>query len=211
VLLLRVPWKRHLQAARNNILTFQNYSIEAKITVFWDMMPCSLVENYQPCDQVGVAITFCIRKIIGSNLGQEAGCPTLILKKKMKGGSRECLAVCVSPPTSFCSEIESRYSCGIQAGRPGFDSRQCKIFLFSTASRSALGPKQIQSGRGMNLLCVCYENTLLSIFLCVTLSLEGAGIATNSELNDREVGVRILPQSRIFCSLLLQDRLWRST
>jgi hypothetical protein len=32
----------------------------------------------------------------------------------------------------------SRYSDGLRAGRPGFDSRQCKIFLFSTASRLAL-------------------------------------------------------------------------
>jgi hypothetical protein len=28
------------------------------------------------------------------------------------------------------------------AGRPGFDFRQCKIFLFSTASRPALGSTQ---------------------------------------------------------------------
>jgi hypothetical protein len=27
----------------------------------------------------------------------------------------------------------------LRAGRPGFDSRQCKIFLFSTASRPTLG------------------------------------------------------------------------
>jgi hypothetical protein len=33
----------------------------------------------------------------------------------------------------------SWYSDGLWAGRPGFDSWQCKIFLFSTASRPALG------------------------------------------------------------------------
>jgi hypothetical protein len=31
---------------------------------------------------------------------------------------------------------------GIQAGRPGFDSQQCKSFLFSTASRPTPGPTQ---------------------------------------------------------------------
>jgi hypothetical protein len=31
---------------------------------------------------------------------------------------------------------------GLQAGRPRFDSRQCKIFLFSTASRPTLEPTQ---------------------------------------------------------------------
>jgi hypothetical protein len=30
----------------------------------------------------------------------------------------------------------------LRAGRPGFDSQQCKIFLFSTASRPTLGPTQ---------------------------------------------------------------------
>jgi hypothetical protein len=37
--------------------------------------------------------------------------------------------------------ISSRYSDGLRAGRPGFDSWQCKIFL-STASRPALGVTQ---------------------------------------------------------------------
>jgi hypothetical protein len=36
----------------------------------------------------------------------------------------------------------SRNSDGLRAGRPGFNSRQYKIFLFSTASRSAVGPTQ---------------------------------------------------------------------
>jgi hypothetical protein len=36
----------------------------------------------------------------------------------------------------------SRYSDGLRAGRPAFDSRQCKIFLFSTASRPTLRPTQ---------------------------------------------------------------------
>jgi hypothetical protein len=36
----------------------------------------------------------------------------------------------------------SRYSDELQAGRPGFDSRQCKIFLISTASTPTLGPTQ---------------------------------------------------------------------
>jgi hypothetical protein len=36
----------------------------------------------------------------------------------------------------------SRYTNKLQAGRPGFDSQQRKIFLFSTASRQALGPTQ---------------------------------------------------------------------
>jgi hypothetical protein len=36
----------------------------------------------------------------------------------------------------------SQYSDGLQAGLPGFDSQQCKIFLFSTASRPTLGPTQ---------------------------------------------------------------------
>jgi hypothetical protein len=35
-----------------------------------------------------------------------------------------------------------RYSDGLWAGRPGFDFRQCKIYLFYTASRPALGPTQ---------------------------------------------------------------------
>jgi hypothetical protein len=38
--------------------------------------------------------------------------------------------------------LRSRYSDGVRAGRPGFDFRQCKIFLFSTASRLALGSTQ---------------------------------------------------------------------
>jgi hypothetical protein len=33
--------------------------------------------------------------------------------------------------------IKSRYSYGLHG--PGFDSRQCKIFLFSTTSRPVLG------------------------------------------------------------------------
>jgi hypothetical protein len=58
----------------------------------------------------------------------------------------------------------SRYSDGLWAGRPGFDSRQRKeILLYFTASRPALGPTQppIQwvpeslypgsSGRGVKL------------------------------------------------------------
>jgi hypothetical protein len=36
----------------------------------------------------------------------------------------------------------SRYGDGLRAGWPGFDSRQCNISLFSTASRPALGPTQ---------------------------------------------------------------------
>jgi hypothetical protein len=36
----------------------------------------------------------------------------------------------------------SRYSDGLRAGRPRFDSRQWKIFLFSTASRPTVGPIQ---------------------------------------------------------------------
>jgi NADH:ubiquinone oxidoreductase subunit K len=39
--------------------------------------------------------------------------------------------------------IKAAYSCsseGLRTGRLGFDSRQCKIFPFSTASRPALGP-----------------------------------------------------------------------
>jgi hypothetical protein len=36
----------------------------------------------------------------------------------------------------------SRYNDGLRAERPRFDSRQDKIFLFSTASRPALGPTQ---------------------------------------------------------------------
>jgi hypothetical protein len=34
------------------------------------------------------------------------------------------------------------FSNGLQAGRPGFDSRQYKIFLFSTVSRLTLGTTQ---------------------------------------------------------------------
>jgi hypothetical protein len=34
------------------------------------------------------------------------------------------------------------YSDGLRAGWPGFDSQHGKIFLFSTASRAALGPNQ---------------------------------------------------------------------
>jgi hypothetical protein len=36
----------------------------------------------------------------------------------------------------------SRYSDGLRIGVPGFDSRQCTIILFSTASRQILGPRQ---------------------------------------------------------------------
>jgi hypothetical protein len=52
--------------------------------------------------------------------------------------------------TGLCNFL-SGYSVGVstnfigsfvRAGRPGFDSRQCKIFLFSTASRPALGSTQ---------------------------------------------------------------------
>jgi hypothetical protein len=35
-----------------------------------------------------------------------------------------------------------RDSDGLRAGRPGFDSRQCMIFLFSIAYRPTLGPTQ---------------------------------------------------------------------
>jgi hypothetical protein len=38
--------------------------------------------------------------------------------------------------------LTSRYSDGSLAGRSGFDSRQFKISLFSTASRPTLGPSQ---------------------------------------------------------------------
>jgi hypothetical protein len=37
--------------------------------------------------------------------------------------------------------IYRQYSDGLWTGRPGFDSRQCKIFLFATASRPASHPK----------------------------------------------------------------------
>jgi hypothetical protein len=40
---------------------------------------------------------------------------------------------------------KGRYSDGILAGRPGFDSRHCKIFLFSIAPRPTLGPSQSPS------------------------------------------------------------------
>jgi hypothetical protein len=48
------------------------------------------------------------------------------------------------------NDLRSRYSDGLRSERPGFDSRHCKIFLFSTASRPALGPTQppIQWVRG---------------------------------------------------------------
>jgi hypothetical protein len=36
----------------------------------------------------------------------------------------------------------SRNTDGLSAGRPGLDSRQCKICLFSTASRPNIGPTQ---------------------------------------------------------------------
>jgi hypothetical protein len=36
----------------------------------------------------------------------------------------------------------AQYSDRLQAGQPSFDSWQGKIFLFSTASRPALGPTQ---------------------------------------------------------------------
>jgi hypothetical protein len=36
----------------------------------------------------------------------------------------------------------AQYIDGLRAGLPGFDSRQCKIFLFTTASRPKLGPTQ---------------------------------------------------------------------
>jgi hypothetical protein len=36
----------------------------------------------------------------------------------------------------------SRYNDGLRAGRPGFKSRQGKIFLFYIASRPTLGPNQ---------------------------------------------------------------------
>jgi hypothetical protein len=42
---------------------------------------------------------------------------------------------------SFSTGV-SWYNDGLQAGRPGFDSRHYKIFLFSTVSRQALGPTQ---------------------------------------------------------------------
>jgi hypothetical protein len=41
----------------------------------------------------------------------------------------------------------SRYSNGQRVGRPGFDSRQCKNFLFSTASRPALEPNHLSTQR----------------------------------------------------------------
>jgi hypothetical protein len=36
----------------------------------------------------------------------------------------------------------SRYSNRLQTGWPGFDSQECMIFLFSTASKPNLGPTQ---------------------------------------------------------------------
>jgi hypothetical protein len=41
----------------------------------------------------------------------------------------------------------SRYSDGLRAEQPGFDYRQCKIVLFSAASRPALGPTQSPAQR----------------------------------------------------------------
>jgi hypothetical protein len=50
---------------------------------------------------------------------------------------------CVSIANYYEPGQLNRYSDGLRAGRPGFDSRQGQeIFLFSTASRSALRPTQ---------------------------------------------------------------------
>jgi hypothetical protein len=38
--------------------------------------------------------------------------------------------------------LRSRYRDGLRTGGPGFDFRQCKIFLLSTASGPTLGPTQ---------------------------------------------------------------------
>jgi hypothetical protein len=40
------------------------------------------------------------------------------------------------------NDLRSRHSDRLRAGRPGFDSRNDEIFLFSTPSRPALGPTQ---------------------------------------------------------------------
>jgi hypothetical protein len=64
--------------------------------------------------------------------------------------------------TGSCEHGESgylsRYNTVLRAGRPGFDSWQDKVFLFSTASRTALGPTRpsIQwvpgtGGRGISM------------------------------------------------------------
>jgi hypothetical protein len=49
------------------------------------------------------------------------------------------------PSTPHCHNI-CRYSDGLRAWRPGFDFRQCKIFLFSTASRPTLSPTHPMGG-----------------------------------------------------------------
>jgi hypothetical protein len=47
-------------------------------------------------------------------------------------------------PSKRWSVVSCHYSDGLQAGRTGFDSRKRQnIFLYSTASRAALGPTQL--------------------------------------------------------------------
>jgi hypothetical protein len=94
------------------LLMSQNYSIETKITVSWEMMPRSLVENYRPSEQVGIAITFYmedhrIESWPGDWRFMRVPC---------------CLSIYPHPPV-FIRLIGSWYSYGIQAGRPGFNSR----------------------------------------------------------------------------------------
>jgi hypothetical protein len=55
-----------------------------------------------------------------------------------------CLIVVPLSPgeNPFAVKINNNNTDGLVAVRPAFDSRQFKIFLYSTASRSALGPSQ---------------------------------------------------------------------
>jgi hypothetical protein len=63
----------------------------------------------------------------------------------------------------------SRFSHGLRAGRPGFDSRQGKIFVISSAFRQALGPISLLSNGYLGLFLRWYGgrgvkmNTLLPL------------------------------------------------
>jgi hypothetical protein len=57
--------------------------------------------------------------------------------------SVSCPLLCLHSVYFSALTVEwSRYSDGLRAGRPGFDSRQCKNLLSHTASRLTLGPTQ---------------------------------------------------------------------
>jgi hypothetical protein len=81
-------------------------------------------------------------KVLGKNLPSATSSTTNLTCQIRAGtraatvGSHRLTAWAIARPPGYLS----RYSDGVRTGRLWFDCRQCKIFLFSTASRPILEP-----------------------------------------------------------------------